>query len=418
MIVTGQQPAVGGGPLYTLVKVAHAVALSKQENKAKRVDQVGQPAEPVVFWCASEDHDLGEAGHADVVLRDGSIRRFTSTLGGGRHSLSFRPARLWWDDLFSFMDQQVGPGPGSAFLRAQAPLGDDEGMGAWLCRLITALFPTVEALEGRALRPRWTATMARAVTHWPSAELAELRTRLLAEGAADAFGPLDDPPLFSDLPSGRTALDRSEAQQLLDAGRGADLSPGAALRPVLQQAALPCTTYVGGPGELAYHRFIMPAYAALRVVAPQLVPRCSLTLVPGWCQRALSRWGITADEVATWHAPERVPGPVDDQRLTALDAAMNLLRDEPRVAGSLRRLAAERAHLARRLARLERERLELPALGPLRSYLAPRGGRQERTMSLFQAVWEHGPGLARTLEAAAASTLAVHSPSNHRYVLL
>jgi hypothetical protein len=52
LVVTGQQPAVGGGPLYTLVKVAHAVSLARALGAA-----AGGVAP--LFWCASEDHDLG-----------------------------------------------------------------------------------------------------------------------------------------------------------------------------------------------------------------------------------------------------------------------------------------------------------------------------------------------------------------------
>ena len=399
MIVTGQQPAVGGGPLYTLIKAAHCVALAKQRG------------EPALFWCASEDHDLGEAGHADIILHDGTIRRFTSDLGGGRHSLAFRPARIWWEPLMSWLQLQLGPGPGVAFLQAQAPHGD-EGMGAWQCRLMRSLFPTLEAVEAHSLRGRWSTALELALTQWPVAALAELRTRLLAEGASDAFGPLDDPPVFHDLPTGRSALDRVTAARLLAAG-GLDLSPGAALRPLLQQAALPCSAYVGGPGELAYHRFIMPGYAALRVIPPELIPRCSLTVVPRWCARALTQLGTTPEQLADRQAPSGSPGPAD-QRLVALDAAIAGLAAEPALAGSLRRLGQERSHLARRLARLERKQHGLPAVGSLRAYLAPRGGRQERTMSLFQALWEQGPGLASVLETAAART----APGQHGYVLL
>lgn len=400
MIVTGQQPAVGGGPLYTLIKIAHAVALAKQRG------------EPALFWCASEDHDLGEAGHADIVLRDGTIRRFTADLGGGRHSLAFRPAHPWWEPLVSWLHTQLGPGAGAAFLQAQAPQGE-EGMGAWQCRLMRSLFPTLEAVEAHTLRARWAPALALALTQWPVAALAELRTRLLAAGAADAFGPLDEPPLFQDLATGRTAVDRPTAARLLAAG-GLDLSPGAALRPLLQQAALPCSAYVGGPGELAYHRFITPGYAALRVTPPELIPRCSLTIVPRWCAQALHHLGTTPEQLSAWHAPQVAV----DQRWTALvaalDAAIAGLTGEPGLSGSLRRLENERTHLVRRLARRAYQHQHLPAVGSLRAYLSPRGGRQERTMSLVQALWEHGPGLARVLVDAAAAT----SPGQHRYVLL
>ena len=394
MIVTGQQPAVGGGPLYTLVKAAHAMALGAARG------------EPVLFWCASEDHDLGEAGHADLIRRDGRIHRCASDLGGGRASLRFRPARIWWDDLIEQTAASLGPGPGSAFLLAHAPQGE-EGMGAWLCRLMADLFPGLQTAEAHALRPRWGQALQRALEHWPAAELAELRASLLAAGAADAFGPLDAPPLFHDLPQGRDPLTIAEARGLLPAGL-VDLSPGAALRPVLQQAALPCTAYVGGPGELAYHRFITPVYGALGVHRPELVPRCSVTLIPAWFARECARRGCTPEAI-----PAQIDRPAaDDGRLAALDAAIALLVGEPRLAGSVRRLENERSHLARRLARIERSAKGLLPIGTLQAWLSPRGVRQERTMSLFQAIWEFGPGLAPLLVREAATA----APGEHRYV--
>ena len=394
MIVTGQQPAVGGGPLYTLVKVAHAVALGRVRQEA------------VLFWCASEDHDLGEAGHADLVRRDGRITRLNVDLGGGRAALRHRAAASWWTVVCPALAVELGPGPGSAFLDAQAPRGD-EGMGAWLCRLLGVLFPGLETVEGHSLRPRWPKALELALTRWPKSELEQLRQGLLAEGADDAFGALVEAPLFRDLPSGRSPLTAAEALALLPEHLD-ELSPGAALRPILQQAALPCSTYVGGPGELAYHRFLTPLYRALGVTAPELLPRCSLTLVPSWIQREAERRQLSVAELAT----AQEPLPVADARLADFDRLLAGLSAEPRLAGSLRRLQHERHHLAIRLARLARQG-QIP-LGVVQSWLSPRGGRQERTMSLIQALWEHGPGLAPRLVAEAASC----APGEHRWVAL
>ena len=398
MIVTGQQPAVGGGPLYTLVKIAHALTTAQSRQV------------PAVFWCASEDHDLGEAGHADLVLRDGALQRCVVDLGPGRASLRFRPATLWWTTLWNACDKHLGPGLGRDFLAAQAPLAG-EGMGAWLCRLVTVLYPGVEAIEGHTLRPRWGATVQQALDHWPATELAALRQTLLASGAADAFGALDAPPLFADEADGRVALSVEEARQRLAQGGLSVLSPGAALRPILQQAALPCTVYVGGPGELAYHRFIMPVYAALGVSPPELLPRCSLTLVPSWCARACAALGGVPEHPEALRDP-----PPDDSSgmLTVFDELLQGLRQKPELAGSLQRLEGERRHLVRRLSRRLSRSQGLPAAGTLRAYLLPRGQRQERSLSLFQALWEHGPGLApRLLEAARQC-----APGEHRCVRL
>ncbi len=57
VIVTGQQPGLFGGPLYTLSK---AIAASLW---AQRLEASGQPA-VAVFWVATEDHDFREVSRA------------------------------------------------------------------------------------------------------------------------------------------------------------------------------------------------------------------------------------------------------------------------------------------------------------------------------------------------------------------
>jgi hypothetical protein len=402
-VVTGQQPAVGGGPLYTLVKTAHAIAVARQFAAQ------GQPVVPV-FWCASEDHDLGEAGHADLIARDGRITRIAPGLGSGAHSLRFRVAATWWPALRAGAADVLGPGPGSGFLDDLAPLPDEQ-LGAWHCRLVRAVFAGsgLVALEGHRLRPLWRAAVGKALDQWPAPELAALRSRLLAEGRADPFGDLAIAPLFADRPDGRTKLDPDAARALL-ATAPDELSPGAALRPILQQAALPAPVYVGGPGEIAYHAFITPAYAALGVTAPILVPRASLALLPTWLDRDLRRWGVRADDlrVDTPAPPLRDPplaAVADalaqlDAAATALAAARPAGRDS--FSGGERRLEKVRGGLRTALTRERRRAAALPAFGPLRAWLFPRDLPQDRVMSLFQALWHYGPGLGPALVEAAA----------------
>jgi uncharacterized protein YllA (UPF0747 family) len=402
-IVTGQQPAVGGGPLYSLVKTAHVIALARA---------LGTNAVPV-FWCASEDHDLGEAGHADVIARDGSIHRFTGDLGGGRASLRFRPANAWWDALIVHCQQHLGTGVGHTWLEQHRPQSD-EGMGAWTCRLLCALFSAhgLVSIEGHLLRPLWTTTLRRAIDAWPAGSLADLRQQLLTAGAADPFGPLESPPLFADRADGRIAVDAAQTRTLL-ANEPTALSPGASLRPILQQAALPALAYVGGPGELAYHRFIMPLYAALGVAAPILIPRCSLTLVPSWVRRGCERWQVAPEAIAG-QTPALPSG--TNTVLEQLDSALRALEQQAlpdthhrRLQAGMVRLRRERDRLAESLTRGDRQAAERPAWGALQGWLHPRGGRQERTLSLFQAVWQFGPGIAdRLVDAAAVTAAGVH----------
>jgi uncharacterized protein YllA (UPF0747 family) len=414
-VVTGQQPAVGGGPLYTLVKVAHAIVLADQLSAG------GIPAVPV-FWCASEDHDLGEAGHADLVTRRGEIQRFHHDLGGGRASLRFRPAAAWWEGWIGHCRQHLGDGAGSAWLRDHAPRSG-EGLGAWQCRLLENLFTAhgLICVEAHHLRPLWTPALAMALDNWPAAALGDLRRRLFADGVKDAFGDLARPPLFADRPEGREALDPDAARRLL-VSAPLELSPGAALRPVLQQAALPCAAYVAGPGELAYHAFLAPVYAALDLPAPYLVPRCSLTLVPDWLAAGLARWDARPEKASPGAAPPvEPPLAALAAPLAGLDQAIHQLEEisltvpahlHRRLVSGLARLRRHQGRLAASLERGERSYRERPAWGTLVSYLHPRGERQERTLSLGQALWEHGPELAERLVGAARKA----APGEHVFV--
>jgi hypothetical protein len=391
LVVAGQQPAVGGGPLYTLLKAVHAAAI------AARLRAAGLPA-AALFWCASDDHDLGEAGHADLVLRDARLARFRADLGPGRAALRHRPTLHWWPAFTAWCHRHLGPGPGAAWIDAHAPL-PGEGLGAWHCRLITALVPGLAAIEAWRLRPLWREALARAVDAWPAEALARRRSELQA-GGQDPLGPLDHPPLFLDLPEERRALDPCAAASA-DPGL---LSPGAALRPVLQQAALPAACAVLGPGERAYHAAITPLYAALAVPEPLHIPRLSRTLLPGWFLRACAAHGLTPQEIdaGRWQAPAEPP------LVAELDALLQRLAERhPARRGNLARLHRERDRLAAGLARDQRPR---PSPALLRDWLRPCGHAQERVMCLLQAVWEHGPGIVMAL--------AADKDASHRFVTL
>jgi len=402
-VVTGQQPAVGGGPLYTLIKVAHAIAL------AERLGQDGVSA-VAIFWCASEDHDLGEAGHADCVLRTGSVARFAPGLGGGHASLRFRPAAAWHAGWLAHLRDHLGPGLGEAFLTAQAPL-PGEGLGAWLNRLLGAVFnDRLVRVESFRLRGLWIGMARRALEAWPVEALQRQRAQLLTSGAVDAFGELLQAPFFADEATGRRKLTTPEAAALLAQDPGL-LSPGAAIRPILQQAALPAVAYVGGDGELAYHAFLTPLYAALGAPAPLLVPRMHTVLAPGWLERALARWQRAVPELirlaqAPTLAATQEPATASLAELDRVLATLRALAPGHRyLAGHLRRLSHARDGLERGLQKELRHHRGLTPYGQLRGYVLPRDQPQERVMSLGQALWEHGPGLGQRLVEEAAGHL-------------
>src|SRR5262249_54799762 len=76
------------------------------------------------------------------------------------------------------------------------------------------------------------------------------------------------------------------------AARPESWSPGALLRPIVQDLALPVAAYVGGPGRLGHHP--QPPERRVRVGAPAtpFVRRISCTLVDPECRVSLAKLGV------------------------------------------------------------------------------------------------------------------------------
>jgi uncharacterized protein YllA (UPF0747 family) len=68
-VIAGQQPALLGGPLYTLYKLLTAVAVAGELERS-----VGCPT-LAVFWVVGDDSDFGEVSAAWLPRADGSVRR-------------------------------------------------------------------------------------------------------------------------------------------------------------------------------------------------------------------------------------------------------------------------------------------------------------------------------------------------------
>ncbi len=83
-------------------------------------------------------------------------------------------------------------------------------------------------------------------------------------------------------------------------------SPGAALRPLAQEALLPCLAHVVGPGETAYLAQIGGLYGLFDLDPPVFQPRISLTLTWPETVAGLVRVGVRpADLMAGPGAPAR-----------------------------------------------------------------------------------------------------------------
>src|SRR5947209_1351075 len=75
-VVTGQQVALFGGPLFSILKALTAIKLA-QEAQRKGIDAVP------IFWLATEDHDFAEVDHVNLLKRqEAELVRVAAAAGG------------------------------------------------------------------------------------------------------------------------------------------------------------------------------------------------------------------------------------------------------------------------------------------------------------------------------------------------
>ena len=290
VVVTGQQAGLFGGPLFVLYKAlaARKVAAALQERRRA-------PVVPV-FWVASDDHDFAEVRTCTVLDESGRLRALRYE---PRREPAAQPAsRIVLDetvtDLVGELKRYLPESPhrdASLDLLARCYVPGATLAGAF-AHLISLLFPDLVVLDPSdpGIKALAAPVMMRELREEsPTSRLArDVGPRLLAAGYHQQVpvrpGFLN---LFVVMEGERRALGiqngdievrglgrripRDEAARLLTEDPAA-WSPGALLRPLVQDHLLPTAAYVGGPAEIAYHAQIGPSYAHFHIPRPVLMP--------------------------------------------------------------------------------------------------------------------------------------------------
>ncbi|MBI5154918.1 bacillithiol biosynthesis BshC [Candidatus Poribacteria bacterium] len=151
-------------------------------------------------------------------------------------------------------------------------------------------------------------------------------------------------------------------------------SPNAALRPIVQDFALPVVAYMGGPSEVLYHAQIGPLYGHFGVFRPAVVPRPSAILVEPRIRRFADKLRVNIR-----HAVEGGP---DSVMAAAARAA---------TAGGLQ--SAARDHLAKASGAIQQLETALAALtsdtGVVKAAEKLRRGFEESSAKLLERVESH-----------------------------
>jgi bacillithiol biosynthesis cysteine-adding enzyme BshC len=440
-VVTGQQVALFGGPLFSIYKALTAIKLATEFTHA------GQECVPV-FWLATEDHDLAEVNHVTLLAADGSLAPLATEAHGPEDApmsaVRFGPeieARAG-EAAGLLSDSEV-----AGFLRQSYRAG--ETLGSAFAKLFSRLFQHSGVILIDASDPELHA-VAESVYRAAIVAAKDLDDALLERGreleAAGYHAQVKVTPsstlLFGMRDGSRVPIHRANGQftlaeekltqdELLQRirERPAKFSANVLLRPVVEDYLLPTLAYVGGPAEIAYFAQAAVVYEELLGRVTPILPRLSATLVEPRIQRLLERYGLSPAE--TFRDPEHLRVLIAERALpgdinASFDAAMQSLDSSlAAIESSLKRLdptlveAAERAgskmhyqlqHLHERAARAQLRRSEETAAhaAALSHALIPQKEPQERVIGAMSFLGRYGTQLLLTLYDAAKTGCPDH----------
>ena len=450
-VVTGQQVGLFGGPLFTPLKAATAVARARQATAAD------QP-HAAIFWLASEDHDFAEINHVSFPAKM-ELRRLDyakaptapQPVGGLALDETILPLLdeawelLGESDAMQALAEAYKPGRtfAQAFAQFYAKVFAAQGLlvldasgraihriGAPVLRaaveradeLHAALVERNGALESAGYHAQVAVAAQSSMLFLLDAGTgARLALKRVAASAAEPGG------LWQ---AGRQSYSTADLLGILDA-EPERISPSALLRPVFQDFLLSTSLTIGGPAEIAY--FAQSAVLFERILGrvTAFEPRFSATLIEPAVGEVLRKrqltlkqvFGQTADSLAQLLAARAIP--IEGKRKlaeagTALEAELaSLLEWMGRLDAGLGRSAETAAskmryqmNRMRRLAanfQLQREATLGRQAEAISLALYPGGVLQERVCGAAYYLARYGFELAEELAAQAANTCPGHT---------
>jgi len=418
VVVTGQQPGLLGGPLYSLAKAVSTVVAARELS-----GRTGKPVVPV-FWVEGDDHDFEEVRTAWLLDSGGapiSVRYQPDDEAPGLPGALRRLDR----NILALLDEFEAALPESEFKEevmaaAREAYAPGNTLSEGFCRLLAwctrgsgliIMNPADPALKRLALP-----VFRLALDHQEEARrlIEETNARITAAGfeaqaSSTGYGVFrtDDASVRRRIESPENISEHPER-----------LSAAVLLRPLVQDFLLPTAVYVAGPSELAYHAQIGALYDLHRIPRPLVLPRHLVTVLGRANLRVLDQDGIPFDELAATDeaALNRRSGDPRSvealkaaeagmvERFAEVEAALGALdpslqaaaaRARGKSLGILRDLESKALRAAKRRDEERRKRFLRT-----RNALFPGGRPQERRLGPLVFFARYGPGFAGMMEEA------------------
>lgn len=441
VIITGQQPGLFTGPLYTLYKAITAVQL------AEEFEQRGQTCVPV-FWTAGDDHDFEEVRTAWFLNRRHEVLPLTYQPDDARYQTGETPLyRVPLSrQIHTLIDAAADACPNSEqtpairdFLHETAEQA--VSVSHWFSMLMSRLFShaTLRIFEPHLPEAR----QAAMPIFRKEIETPLQSTRLLIETGMklDSLGfsaPIQRDPtacnffvevdgrrckvIFED---GRYSVGKRE--MVLSTGEMLDLldtaperfSANVALRPIVQQFLFSPAAYVAGPGEIAYWAQLKPLFSFFDLEMPVVYPRIRAVLTTIKINKILRRHDLSIPDVLAGNTllssmlAQETDAPTvrafsanKSAVQTALEHLVTAVQNADNTGVANKASETFRRTIEKELDRFERALLYADKekravveerLARLSNTLLPGGKPQERVFSVFSFLFEYGFPLIETM---------------------
>ncbi|MYL33039.1 bacillithiol biosynthesis cysteine-adding enzyme BshC [Pontibacillus yanchengensis] len=439
VVVGGQQAGLLTGPLYTIHKIVSIIVMARDQEES-----LGVPVIPL-FWIAGEDHDYDEINHIYMPYspRMKKFRILQKQLNKSSISdmeMDQQAIQTWLDRLFSQLGESSYTNDLYAMLNQK--LESSETFIDFFAQIIFALFDQ----EGLVLLDSHHPSLRRLESNYfkqmirQQPAISEGVTQALHYTAQQGYAvnldaDIQDGHLFYTYNQNRVLLVRGEdgtwegkqgecrltTDELMEVADHypEKLSNNVMTRPIMQDLVLPTLAFIGGPGEIGYWSTLKPAFEALDIQMPPVVPRLSLSLLDRTSEKWLSRHLIdvssainngVSEEKNQWISMQSYP-PIEqlsDEVKRAIERAHRPLKEKAHeIRDDLGQVAEKNLFYLFRDVEFLQERMEhaleekhareLQVFDEIDLTLHPEGGLQERIWNILPWVNQYGPELPRRL---------------------
>ena len=418
-VITGQQPGLFTGPLYTIYKTFSAINYAKR-NSTKDLQLIP------VFWNASEDHDVEEVNNIWLLNKDNDVKHIgieTEKIIG--HTLEKLP--LDKKILENLVDKMIGELPTTDFTDKVfkefllKEIQKSKCWGEFFSRTLSRLMEEwgLILLEPKIFRPylkEYFIKLLEEPVKYNSIFL-DYTQRLVDIGYKPKMHKKEEVVgLFQiDDKNNRNSIILNEKNEYEIANgliftkeeiinelnkNPEKFSTNAIYRPLAQDIMMPTYIFVGGPSEIGYHLQLKGLYKEFGLTQPNLCFRMGATVIERHINRIIEKYNFNITELRNLEqlSSRLIRNEHDDflnkyfnQISSSLDNMSKELSDYNKELGS--RVSNRKNSIMKDLENIEKmyfsyvkkdNTLLMNQLEKSRAYLFPDDIPQERKFNIFQ----------------------------------